>query len=106
MASRRGEGLAPTAEAHSLARADFPYDGPNPSYGTSTFDEKNQVYYCLVDNIRPTYKDAPAYETRLIGINVQTANIEVDVSFPCHPGTGDPPRARAGGGRVAPAEIC
>ena len=32
------------AEMHEIA--DFPYDGPNPAYGASAFDEKNQVRRC------------------------------------------------------------
>jgi hypothetical protein len=54
----------------------FPYGGPNPTYGNSVYDEKNQVYYCLVDRIH----DADL-ETRIIGINVETADLVVDLVF-------------------------
>ena len=54
----------------------FPYDGPSPTYGNSVYDEKNQVYYCLVDRIH----DADL-QTRLIGINVETADMVIDQHF-------------------------
>ena len=54
----------------------FPYDGPSPTYGNSVYDEKNAVYYCLVDRIH----DADL-QTRLIGINVETADVVIDQHF-------------------------
>eukprot|EP01050_Picozoa_sp_SAG11_P000938 SAG11_NODE_35_length_22255_cov_14.517422_2_plen_6902_part_00 len=55
---------------------DFPYSGPNPTYGNSVYDFKNQVFYTLVDRIH----DANL-ETRLIGINVETSVMVVDLVF-------------------------
>jgi hypothetical protein len=54
----------------------FPYNGPSPTYGNSVYDEKNQVYYCLVDRVH----DADL-ETRLVGINVETTDIVIDQEF-------------------------